>query len=217
MYNNFFKNYRDVAGIVYGPLFGGKIPSFGNPQFNNRTPKPINIDWEAQNSGIDKGQVEPREKYTKDTIELKDNGVKPLTANALPPIATVPEKILWRLDGLQADPNRYNELLSSIKNELSNSKSYEDTAKILNKYAKSWDMNMYILGTEENRRNGFYDWSAANFFADKLDSYKNWEDLPETPSEYPNEEWVQELIEGIDNSLILDKRVYIPAERIRLI
>lgn len=216
MQNNFFKNYRDVAGIAYGPLFG-KMPNSRNPQFINRTPKIMNIDWGSQNSGIDKKQVESREPYTKDTIELKDNGVKPLVASTLPPIATVPEKILWRLDGRRADTNRYNELLSSIKNELSNSKSYKDTAKILNKYAKSWDMNMYILGTEENRKNGFYDWSAANFFADKLDSYKKWKDLPETPSEYPNEEWVQELIEGIDNSLTLDKRVYMPIERIRLI
>lgn len=215
MQNNFFKNYRDVAGIVYGPLFG-EAPSFGNSQFNNRTPKPIKIDWGAQNSGIDKEKVESRKKYTKDTIELKDNGIKPLVASDLPPIATIPEKILWRLDGRQADTNRYNELLSSIKNELSNSKSYEETAKILNKYAKSWDMNMYILGTEENRRNGFYDWSVANFFGDKLDNYNKWKDLPETPSEYPNEEWIQELIEGIDNSLTLDKRVYIPAERIKL-
>lgn len=215
MQNNFFKNYRDAAGIAYGPLFG-EMPSFGNSQFNNRIPRTINIGWGAQNSGIDKGQVESKEEYTKDTIELRDNGVKPLVASALPPITTIPGKILWRLDGRQADTNRYNELLSSIKNELLNSKNYEDTAKILNKYAKSWDMNMYILGTEENRKNGFHDWSAANFFADKLDSYKNWKDLPETPSEYPNEEWVQELIEGIDNSLTLDKRVYIPAERIKL-
>ena len=216
MQNNFFKNYRDAVGIAYGPLFG-EMPSSGNSQFNNRTPKTINIDWRAQNSGIDKEQVNSREKYTEDTIELKDKGVKPLAVSGLQPITTTPEKILWRLDGRQADTNRYNELLSSIKKELSNSKSYEDTAKILNKYAKSWDMNMYILGTEENRKNGFYDWSAANFFADKLDAYSKWKDSPEAPSEFPNEEWTQELIDDINNSLTLDKKIYVPMERIKLI
>ena len=44
-------------------------------------------------------------------------------------------------------------------------------AKVLKKYANNWDMNMYMIGNNQSRKNGFSDWSPANFFAESLDEY----------------------------------------------
>lgn len=215
MRNNFLENYRDSVGITYGPLWN--LPGYAKAPFKAKVLPKAYINYDTQNSGIDKSQVPVSNNFSTDTVKIENRGADLLEAQRRSPIAVTPSKILWRLDGRTADTNEYNKMLSSVKNELLNSKSYEDTARILNKYAKNWTMNMYILGTEDGRANGSYDWSPANFFVEKINGYNGWKDLPEAPDEYPNSEWVEDIINGIDDSLTLDKKIHIPAERIKLV
>ena len=211
MANNFIQNWRDINGVIPGPLYSPNgIQSQPQPIVIDRNPvlPGARTDYGTQNYGADTTQsIEEkipwiRKKTTRKEMRVKNkNGVPLLEVEGVidkPHVMIVGGKNLWRLNGGNADVNKYNAKLDSIKNELLNSKSYDDTEKILKRYANDWDLNNYILGEKENREQGFFDYSPANYFAEKIDNYNNWRNYPEAPDEYPNSEWVEDIINGLD-------------------
>lgn len=225
MSSNFLDNLRASAGVVLPPLYN-RQGSLGSARTNlsPSSTKNFHVNWGAMNSGLDKMTtfskfggarfVEPI------VVENKGTGIPLMeTGRAQDIVQETPSKNLWRLDGKNADVSDYESMLNNIKEQIRTSSSFEDTAKILRKYAKNWDMNMYLLGTDDGRAQGFYDWSPANMFASEAEIYdtRDSRDAEEWPKDYTNDEWKMYLIDMIDRSLMTKGKRYINPKKVRLI
>ena len=221
--NSFIEKYRNSAGYVLPPILNnGNIGGIVQNGLRYNKKGPAEVSYDGQNANIDRGRrmfpTLPKGNIASTLLTTNDegNGVNLTDVRGVPKSKVIfHEKNLWRLDGRKANQAEYESKLDYIKDEIRNSKSFEDTAKILNRYAKSWDMNMYMLGQDETRHEGFYDWSPAAMFATELDIYKN-KPIEEWPEGYTNEQWKKYLIDSINDRISTRARIEINPETVRM-
>lgn len=223
---NFLDNYRNAIGITSSPLTGA-VAELGDKRLRLRALPQGRNTWYsnyAQNSGIDATQkARPDQAYVPTGLNVENRGKgAPLINRTIPSddmLTSREERRLWRLDGAPADRGRYEAKLEDIKREITGSNSFDDTSKILKKYANNWDLNMYMIGADNSDpQSQSYDWSPANMFQQELEGLKyRKQEGKDRGEEYTNDYWKKDLIATIDSALNVREEKRINPARLRLV
>ena len=214
---SFLENYRNAVGYVAGSPSWQAASKF--LRFTPMAQKIPRVDWTGQNKGVDAGRRDSLQKYTEippKEVASNEKGAPLLNSTKTIPklIGNADTKRLWRLDGKKANVQEYENKLSKIKQEINSSQSLKDTVSVLKRYAKDWDLNMYLLGTDSGRTQKYYDWTPVNMFREEINAYEN--PTEETwPEGYTNDQWKKYLNETIDSHLSV-KNIRINPESIKL-